>query len=231
MKIVVIDAHVLFREGLVSLLENQPDMEVVGEARSAEDGIALCCESNPDLVLIHINSTKDGELDAIKRMRRNHPDLSVVVLANHTSDDLLFASLRSGATGFLLKSSSFENVLASIRALERGEAAISRNMTRRVVEEFVRMCGDYYGTDHEEFSKLTPREMDVLKLLSTGATNREIANELVITESTVKIHVGNILEKLNLRNRREAGTYAQRHNLISGTDDVRSFQSAEMNND
>ena len=100
MKIVVIDAHVLFREGLVSLLENQPDMEVVGEARSAEDGITLCCESNPDLVLIHINSTKDGELDAIKRMRRNHPDLSVVVLANHTSDDLLFASLRSGATGF-----------------------------------------------------------------------------------------------------------------------------------
>ena len=230
-KIVVIDGHVLFREGLVSLLDNQPDMEVIGEAKTSKNGISLCCELNPDLVLMHINSPNDEELNAIKSMRRNQPDLTVVVLANHKSDELLFASLRSGATGFLLKNSSFENVLVSIRALERGEAAISRKMTRKVVDEFVRMCGDYFGTDHEEFSKLTPREMDVLKYLSTGATNREIASELVITESTVKIHVSNILEKLNLRNRREAGTYAQRHNLTPSSDDVRSFQSTEMNND
>ena len=231
MKIVIIDSHVLFREGLVSLLENQPDMEVVGEAKSSEDGISLICELEPDLVLIHISSPNDEELDAVKKMRMHQQELIVVVLANRESDELLFASLRSGAKGFLLKNSSFENVLASIRALERGEAALSRTMTRSVVDEFVRVCGDFYGTDHEEFSKLTPREVDVLKLVSTGATNREIANELVITESTVKIHVSNILEKLSLRNRREAGSYAQRHNLTPTPDDLRSFQSSKAKND
>lgn len=229
MKIVVIDSHVLFREGLVSLLENQPDMEVVGEAKSSEDGISLICEQEPDLVLMHIGSPNDEELDAVKKMRKERQELIVVVLANHQSDELLFASLRAGAKGFLLKNSSFENVLASIRALERGEAALSRRMTRRVVDEFVRVCGDFYGTDDEEFSKLTPREIDVLKLVSTGATNREIASSLVITESTVKVHVSNILEKLSLRNRREAGSYAVRHNLTPNPDDLRSLQSSRIN--
>ncbi len=229
MKIVVIDSHVLFREGLVSLLENQPDMEVVGEAKSSEDGISLICEQEPDLVLMHIGSPNDEELDAVKKMRKEQQEIIVVVLANHKSDELLFASLRAGAKGFLLKNSSFENVLASIRALERGEAALSRRMTRRVVDEFVRVCGDFYGTDDEEFSRLTPREVDVLKLVSTGATNREIANSLVITESTVKIHVSNILEKLSLRNRREAGSYAVRHNLTPSPDELRSLPSSKTN--
>ena len=231
MKIIVIDSHVLFREGLVSLLESQPDMEVVGEEKSSEDGISVICDLEPDLVLIHIGSPNDEELDAVKKMRKHQPDLIVVVLANHKSDELLFASLRAGAIGFLLKNSSFENVLASIRALERGEAALSRSMTRRVVDEFVRVCGDFYGTDDEEFSKLTPREVDVLKLVSTGATNREIANSLVITESTVKIHVSNILEKLSLRNRREAGSYAIRHNLTPSPDELRSLHSTKTNAD
>ena len=103
MKIVVIDSHVLFREGLVSLFENQPDMEVVGEAKSAEIGISLICEQEPDLVLMHIGSPNDEELDAVKKMRKAQQELIVVVLTNHKSDELLFASLRAGATGFLLK--------------------------------------------------------------------------------------------------------------------------------
>ena len=104
-------------------------------------------------------------------------------------------------------------------------------MTRRVVDEFVRLSGDYYGTDHEEINKLTPRELDVLKLVSTGVTNREIADNLFITESTVKIHVSNILEKLNLRNRREAASYAQRHDQTPTPDDLRSYQSSKANKD
>lgn len=231
MRIVVIDSHVLFREGLVSLLESQPDMEVVGEAKSSEDGVDLCCELKPDLVLMHISSPNDEELAAVRKMRMHDPETIVTILANHKSDELLFASLRAGATGFLLKSSSFENVLVSIRALERGEAALSRKMTRSVVDEFVRMCGDFAGTDDEEINKLTPREQDVLRYVSTGATNREIASGLHITESTVKIHVSNILEKLSLRNRREAASYAKRHNLGLTTDEMREFQSTKANQD
>lgn len=215
----------------MSLLENQPDLEVVGEARDSQEGIPLCEEFKPDLVLMHVGSPTDSELAAIRRMRKHHSDLMVVMLANHKSDDLLFASLRAGATGFLLKNSSFENVLASIRALERGEAALSRKMTRKVVDEFVRMCGSSYDTESEEIDKLTPREQDVLKFVSTGATNREIANGLHISESTVKIHVSNILEKLDLRNRREAARYAKRHDMGLLNDDLDQQDSSISNGD
>jgi len=231
MRIVVIDNHVLFREGLVSLLLNEPDLDVVGEAKNYEEGVSLCKEMKPDLVLMDIKSAQDTELDAIKRIRKYVPDTLVIVLANHESDDILFAALRSGATGFLLKNSSFVNVLASLRAVERGEAAISRKMTRSIVDEFVRMCGDYYGTQDGEIEKLTPREQDVLKFVSTGATNREIANQLNITESTVKIHVSNILEKLSLRNRREAASYANRHDLGLSLEELENYQSSRGNKD
>lgn len=231
MKIVVVDSHVLFREGLVSLLESQSDMEVVGEAKTAEDGVILCYELNPDLVLMNISSPNDENLSSMRKMRKQRADLIVVVLANRKSDELLFASLRSGATGFLLKNSSFENVIASIRALERGEAAISREMTRSVIDEFVRMCSDYAGTEDEEINKLTPREQDVLRYISTGATNREIASGLYITESTVKIHVSNILEKLSLRNRREAASYAKRHSMGLSSEEMKVFRSVKTNDE
>lgn len=231
MKIIVIDSHVLFREGLVSLLESQPEMEVVGEAKTGEEGVILCCDLKPDLVLMNVSSTNDENISALRKLRKNQQDLSVVVLANRKSDELLFASLRAGATGFLLKSSSFENVLASIRALGRGEAALSREMTRRVVDEFVRMCGDYAGTAVEEINRLTPREQDVLRYLSTGSTNREIANGLHITESTVKIHVSNVLEKLSLRNRREAASYAKRHGLELTGEELEQFQEVISDNE
>ncbi|MFL7890988.1 MAG: LuxR C-terminal-related transcriptional regulator [Anaerolineales bacterium] len=231
MRIVVIDSHVLFREGLVSLLLHEPDLDVVGEAKDYDDGVSLCKETRPDLVLMDIKSTQDTELAAIKRIRKHVPDTLVIVLANHESDEMLFAALRSGATGFLLKNSSFVNVLASIKAVERGEAAISRKMTRSLVDEFVRMCGDYYGTQDGEIEKLTPREQDVLKFVSTGATNREIANQLNITESTVKIHVSNILEKLSLRNRREAASYANRHDLGLSMEELKDYQSSSRKKD
>lgn len=231
MKILIIDNHVLFREGLASLLDSQPDMEVIGEAKSADDGVAETFELKPDLVLIDVISPKDESLLAVKSIHRQNPDIKVVILANHKSDDLLFAALRAGAMGYLLKNSSFENVIASLRALDRGEAALSRSMTRSVVEEFARLGGETTSHEQEELDKLTVREVDVLKLLTTDATNREIAENLFITENTVKIHVSNILEKLNLRNRREAANYARRQGLVPTPDDLRSYQSSELNND
>ncbi len=231
MKILIIDNHVLFREGLASLLDGQQDMEVIGEAKTASEGIAEAYELKPDLVLIDVISPKDEALEAIRSIRRHNPDTKIVILANHRSDELLFAALRAGATGYLLKHSSFDNVIASIRALERGEAAISRSMTRRVVDEFAKLSEDASSHEQVELEKLTVREVDVLKLLTTDATNREIADNLFITENTVKIHVSNILEKLNLRNRREAANYARRQGMTPTPDDLRSYQSSEMNND
>lgn len=231
MKILIVDNHVLFREGLASLLDSQPDMEVIGEAKSASEGIAKAYELKPDLVLIDVGSPKDEGLAAVKSIRQHNPETKIVILANHKSDELLFAALRAGATGYLLKNSSFDNVIASIRALDRGEAALSRSMTRRVVDEFARISGDASSQEQVELDKLTVREVDVLKLLTTDATNREIAENLFITENTVKIHVSNILEKLNLRNRREAANYARRQGLTPTPDDLRSYQSSNVKND
>lgn len=213
------------------MLDGQQDMEVIGEAKTASEGIAEAYELKPDLVLIDVISPKDEALEAIRSIRRHNPDTKIVILANHRSDELLFAALRAGATGYLLKHSSFDNVIASIRALERGEAAISRSMTRRVVDEFAKLSEDASSHEQVELDKLTVREVDVLKLLTTDATNREIADNLFITENTVKIHVSNILEKLNLRNRREAANYARRQGMTPTPDDLRSYQSSEMNND
>lgn len=213
------------------MLDGQQDMEVIGEAKTASEGIAEAYELKPDLVLIDVISPKDEALEAIRSIRRHNPDTKIVILANHRSDELLFAALRAGATGYLLKHSSFDNVIASIRALERGEAAISRSMTRRVVDEFAKLSEDASSHEQVELEKLTVREVDVLKLLTTDATNREIADNLFITENTVKIHVSNILEKLNLRNRREAANYARRQGMTPTPDDLRSYQSSEMNND
>lgn len=214
MQILIIDKHVLFREGLASLLNNQPDMEVVGEAKSASEGIAEASELKPDLVLISVISPWDEALAAVKSIRHRNPDTKIVILANHKSDELLFTALKAGATGYLLKDSSIENVIASIRALERGEAALSRSMTRRVVDEFARLSGETSSQEQVDLDRLTVREMDVLKLLTMSATNREIAENLYITENTVKIHVSNILEKLNLKNRREVANYARRQGLM-----------------
>jgi DNA-binding NarL/FixJ family response regulator len=209
MKILIVDDHVLFREGLVSLLANQPDLTVVGEAGSAGEAIAKTCELKPDLVLIDLHLPDGDGLEAIKIILSKRPETKVVVLTIYESDDLFISAIRNGAIGYLNKKMPLAKLLLSLRAISRGEVALTRTMASRLVAEFQRM-GKTSQSDKPDLDILTPREMEVLRLLGSNATNQEIANYLVIAENTVKVHVHNILEKLSVQNRYEAGRFARR---------------------
>lgn len=207
MRIILIDNHVLFREGLASLLQNQPDIQVIAEARSIKEVYPLVCDLEPDLILVDLGARPAEGLDVIREICIRKPKIAVLIISNEESDELVLQSLHNGARGFLLKNSSLEIVLASIRAMVQGEVALSRKMTRRVIDEVFAM--ERNGKNYRSvMDSLTTRENDVLRLLASGATNRQIAGKLFISENTVKIHVHNILEKLQLRNRREATRFA-----------------------
>ena len=209
MRILVVDDHILFREGMVSMLSNQPDFVVVGEAGCVEEAVSKALNLKPDLILMDIGLPDGTGLDALDFILPHLPEVKIVMLTIYETDEMLFTAVRRGAKGFLLKNTSLSKLLASIRALERGEPAITRAMTGRILDEFSRQGLPNDELDHR-LTALTFREREVLGLLGVGATNREIADRLFITENTVKRHVHKILYKLKLMNRREASEFASR---------------------
>jgi DNA-binding NarL/FixJ family response regulator len=213
MRVFIVDDHVLFREGLVSLLETQPDITVAGEAGSVSEAIGMARELEPDLILMDFGLPDGTGLEATQAILAEQPEAKIVFLTVHEQDDRLFAAIRSGAKGYLLKNVPVSKLLDYLRGVERGEAAVSPTMTSHILDEFARLgSGPDPGPD--ELDELTAREVEVLQQVARGATNREIADRLCISENTVKNHMGNILAKLGLRNRREAAGFARRHGLL-----------------
>ncbi len=212
MRILLVDDHILFREGLVSLLNSQPDLEVVGEAGSVHEAISLARELQPDLVLMDFGMPDGTGLDATQVILADRPETKIVFLTVHEEDDRLFAAIRSGAKGYLLKNVPVTKLLAFLRGIERGEAAITPVLASRILEEFSRLSTPR-GRERVETGELTTRELEVLRELASGASNREIADNLVIAENTVKNHMRSILSKLNLKNRREAAHFARHQGL------------------
>ena len=213
MNILLVDEHVLLREGLASLLQQQADIKVVGEVGLSDAAVTTAIGLKPDILLIDIAPQVEEGMRIIKTIVAHLPNLEVIILTNLNSDEYVIEALRCGAVGFLHKNSSIDHLLSSIRAVERGEAALSRKMMRRVLIEFARQDEPSNGSDHP-LAKLTDRELEVLVHLAAGATNRQIAESLVISENTVKIHVHNIFEKLKLDNRREAAKFANLPGLL-----------------
>lgn len=213
MRILLIDDHILFREGLVSLIDAQPDLEVVGEAGSVSDAIAQARVLRPDLILMDFNLPDGTGLDATSTILKDLPQTKIVFLTFNDDDERLFSAIRAGAKGYLLKNVSSSKLLASLRGIQTGAAALTPEMTSRILSEFARLAPASESSQSTR-SELTPRELDVLQVLVTGASNREIAEQLVISDNTVKNHVRNILSKLGLNNRREAAEYARRHKLV-----------------
>jgi len=209
MKVLLVDDHVLFRQGLVSLLDAQPDFEVVGQAGSTQEAIGMARNLSPELVLMDFSLPDGTGLDATQAILATEPGTKIVFLTVHEEDDRLFAALRSGAKGYLLKNVAISKLLSFLRGVQQGEAALTAQMTSRVLDEFVRLEPARRQPAPTTPSDLTTRELEVLKELVTGASNREIADRLVITENTVKNHMRNILTKLNLKNRREAANFAR----------------------
>jgi DNA-binding NarL/FixJ family response regulator len=211
-KVMVIDDHILFREGLISLFRSTPDYQIVGEAGSVQEGIEKASSLRPDIILMDFSLPDGTGLDATEVILEEIPDCKIVFLTVHEADDKLFAAFRAGAKGYLPKNVAGKNLLSSLRALERDEVALSRKMTSRIVEEFSQSDTKTTGSE-DIFVKLTARELDVLGELQSGATNYEIAQRLFISENTVKHHVQNILKKLEVENRRQAIQVARQAGL------------------
>jgi two-component system NarL family response regulator len=212
-RILVVDDQVLFREGLVGLLKGQSDLKVVGEASTVAEAIEMARELKPDLVLMDFALPDGTGLEATETILAERPETNIVFLTIHEQDDRLFSAIRCGAKGYLLKNVPVSKLLSYLRGIERGEAAISLTMAGHILQEFHRQR-PRSDTGRVKIGDLTLREEEVFRELVTGATNQEIAERLVISENTVKVHVSNILAKLNLRNRREAASYARKHNLL-----------------
>jgi DNA-binding NarL/FixJ family response regulator len=205
-RILVVDDHVLFREGLSSLLRSAADFEIVGNAGSVHEAIHLARELRPDIILMDFALPDGTGVDATRVILPELPNCRIVFLTMYESDDKLFEALRAGAKGYLPKNTPSPNLAASLRALANGELALSRQLMSRVVDEFSRMRRS--EQDDKALSKLSMREMEVLRELENGASNQEIAQRLYLSENTVKHHIRSILEKLRVPNRREAGLMA-----------------------
>jgi len=212
MKILVVDDHILFREGLISLVSRQPDMVVVGEGGSVRDAIEQARKLRPDLILMDFSMPDGTGLDAARTILSEQPNAKIIFLTIHDDDERLFAAVRLGVKGFLMKNIPVARLLTAMRGVEHGEAALSREMTARLMEEFAR-SHQSPGPENIPFAGLTSRELQVLRELATDATNREIADRLFISENTVRNHMHNILEKMGVSGRREAVNLARQHGI------------------
>jgi len=211
-KLAIIDDHALFREGLASIVKLEPDIEVAGMAGSVEEAIEVIRTAKPDIVLMDFTLPDGTGVDATRKVLEEHPNCKIIFLTMSDSDDDLFAAIRSGAKGYLLKNLSPSNLVTAIRSVQQGESALSRAMTMRLMEELSRTKEPERQGD-ATLAKLTPREMDVLTELVAGITNREIAERLYLSENTVKYHVHSILDKLNLPDRKAAAAFAKEHGI------------------
>lgn len=207
MRILVVDDHSLFRDGIISLLE-AGGHKIVGQAHNGSEAVEQALSLQPDLVLMDIHMPVMSGLDALKSIKAAQPNIKVVMLTVSEEDKDLLEAIRSGANGYLLKHIDSNEFFKLLENLERGDAAILPSIATRLFK-FVSQSGE-----NPEKSPLSEREAEVLRLVGAGKSNREIANELSISENTIKFHIKNILQKLSAANRIEAVTYAIQHGLI-----------------
>ncbi|MBX5467439.1 MAG: response regulator transcription factor [Firmicutes bacterium] len=208
-KLLLVDDHALFRSGLRAILEQDPDLEVVAEAKDGEEAIRLAEEWMPDLILMDIQMPGMNGLEATRQIKEIMPYVKIVILtASDDDDELLFEAVKAGAQGYLIKHLEPDAFLREVKAHVRGEASISGDVAIKIIRAF-----SAHDAQPKQ-SSLTAREIEVLKLVGEGASNREIASRLFISENTVKNHLRNILQKLHFENRVQAAAYAIRHGLV-----------------
>lgn len=212
-KVLVIEDHVLFRDGLISLFHSTTDFQVVDQAGTIKEGVEKAFYHKPDLILMDFSLPDGTGLDATRTILSELPECKIVFLTVFETDENLMEAVRLGAKGYLLKNISGSSLLASLRALEEGEVAMSRKMMSRVVE-FSRFGSLPPASD--ALAKLSPRELEILYELQSGASNLEIARRLFLSENTVKHHIHSILDKLGVKNRHQAGMLARQLGLKNG---------------
>jgi two-component system NarL family response regulator len=214
-RLLIVDDHNLFRQGLIRVLGDFTQLQVVGQAANGQDALALVGQLQPDVVLMDVNMPVLSGPDTVRQMRARFPDLPMVMLTVSERDEDLFDAIRAGARGYLLKNVGAAELLDALQRVHAGEAILAPSMAVRLLDEF-RSLAD--GAPREAapapVDELSERELDVLRLVAQGLSNKEIADALNLSEHTVKTHLANILEKLHLRSRAHAAAYAVQAGLV-----------------
>ena len=213
-RVLLVDDHPLFRKGIASLLSSEPGFEVLGEASDGQEAIEKARDLMPDVILMDISMPGVNGLEATQRIKQEIPYVRIVILTVSDEDQNLFEAIKSGAQGYLLKKIEPQTLFQTLRGVLEGEAPLSRVMATKLLAEFARQRRAA-SEPRTPTATLTEREKEVLGLLATGKTNKEIAGALRIAENTVKNHLKNILEKLHLENRVQAATFALREGLLN----------------
>ena len=216
-RVLVVDDHALFRRGLQMVLEQEEDIEVVGEAGDGAEALEKAVDTMPDIVLMDVRMPKRGGIDACTAIKDAVPSCKIIMLTISDEEGDLYDAIKAGASGYLLKEISIEEVATAIRAVNEGQSLISPSMASKLLTEFASMIKRGDERQNLPTPRLTDREMEVLKLVAKGMNNRDIAKQLFISDNTVKNHIRNILEKLQLHSRMEAVVYAVREKLLEIT--------------
>ncbi len=209
-RVLIADDHPIVREGLRTILGFQEGVEVVGEASDGQEAVDLARELLADVVLMDIRMSKLDGVEATRRIKAQNPQIGVIVLTNYDDDRYVFEGIEAGASGYLLKDISSDELAEAIQRVAQGESLMAPSVLRKVLDEFAHRAEER-ELPHEG---LTPRELEVLQALARGLKNEEIAKELFITEKTVKSHLGSIFSKLGVNDRSQAILYAIKHKLV-----------------
>jgi DNA-binding NarL/FixJ family response regulator len=217
LRVLVCDDHALFRRGLQMVLEQEPDLELVGEASDGAEAIQKALDLVPDVILMDVRMPKRSGIEAAGEIRDALPHVKILMLTISDEEADLYEAIKAGASGYLLKEIPIEEVSDAIRSVWAGQSRISPSMASKLLTEFAAISKATDDKPQVPGPRLTEREMEVLRLVAQGLNNRDIAKQLYISENTVKNHIRNILEKLHLHSRMEAVVYAVREKMIEIT--------------
>jgi DNA-binding NarL/FixJ family response regulator len=213
-RVVIVDDHALFRRGLDRVLGDEPDIKVVGEAADGVEAISRVRELTPDIVIMDVRMPRASGIEAARTIRAVAPETKVIMLTVSDLEEDLYEAVKAGVNGYLLKEVAIPEVADAVRAVAAGHSLVSPSMASKLFTEFNVLAQQADDRQRSLSPRLTERELEVLKLVARGLSNRDIAGELYISENTVKNHVRNVLEKLQLHSRMEAVVYAMREKLL-----------------
>ena len=211
-RVLIADDQSLVRGGFRMILDAKDDVEVVGEAADGNEAVALAAEQKPDVVLMDVRMPDTDGIEATRRIVDSGSSARIIILTTHDLDEYVFAALRAGASGFLLKDVRPPELVEAIRVVARGDALLAASVTRRLLDRFAAVLPE--DDRQPDLGELTEREREVLRLVALALSNSEIARRLVLTEATVKTHVSSVLRKLDLRDRVQAVVYAYDVGLV-----------------
>lgn len=216
-RLVLADDHAVVRSGTRELLEQQPDLKIIGEASDGNEAVRLAGELQPDVIVMDVRMPAMSGVEATRQIKATYPNVKVLVLTAHDDDEYVFALLQAGANGYLLKTAEIEELVRAIRTVAAGKSALAPEVTGKVVAQFTsgKSLPEVLTETQENYDGLTERELDILRLVGQGLSNKQIGKRLFISDRTVQAHLSNIFSKLNVSSRTEAVMYAVRKGWIT----------------